>query len=94
MTGDRFRARADKYIKAARTVTDPVDKLALVDVAQRWLRLAVQIDGAAIHASRNSEAPATQVRHSNFVGGLHGDFVGGERGGGIPRGIQRDCPYR
>ena len=32
MTGDKFRARADKYVKAARTVTDPVHKLALVDV--------------------------------------------------------------
>jgi hypothetical protein len=61
MTGDKFRARADGYTKAARTVTDPVHKLALVDIAQRWLRLAAQIDGAAIQASRNSEAPATQV---------------------------------
>ncbi len=56
MTGDKFRVRADRYIKAAGAVTDPVHKLALVDVAQRWLRLAAQIDGAAIHASRNSEA--------------------------------------
>jgi hypothetical protein len=62
MTGDKFRARADRYINAARAVTDPVHKLALVDIAQRWLRLAAQIDGAAIHASRNSDAPATQVR--------------------------------
>jgi hypothetical protein len=63
MTGDKFRVRADRYIKAARAVTDPVHKLALVDVAQRWLRLAAQIDaGAAIHVSRNSEAPATQVQ--------------------------------
>src|SRR2546427_12307875 len=62
MTGDKFRARADRYIKAARAVTAPVHKLALVDVAQRWLRLAAQIDGAAIDASRNSEAPATQGR--------------------------------
>jgi hypothetical protein len=62
MTGDKFRVRADRYIKAARAVTDPVHKLALVDVAQRWLRLAAQIDGAAIDASRNSEGPATQVR--------------------------------
>jgi hypothetical protein len=60
MTGDKFRARADRNIKAARAVTDPVHKLALMDVAQRWLRLAAQID--AIHASRNSEAPAMQVR--------------------------------
>jgi hypothetical protein len=56
MTGDKFRARANRYIKAARAVTDPVHKLALMDVAQRWPRLAAQIDGAAIHASRNSES--------------------------------------
>jgi hypothetical protein len=63
MTGDKFRVRADRYIKAAGRVTDPVHKLALVDVAQRWLRLAAQIDaGAAIRVSRHSEAPATQVR--------------------------------
>jgi hypothetical protein len=62
MTGDKFRLRADRYIKAARAVTDPVHKLALVDVAQRWLRLAAQIDEAAIPASRNSGAPATQIR--------------------------------
>ena len=45
MTGDRFRARADECINAAHAVTDPVRKLALMDVAQRWLRLAAQIDG-------------------------------------------------
>ncbi len=73
MTGDKFRARADKYIKAACAVTDPVHKLALVDVAQRWLRLAAQIDGAAIHASWNSEAPATQVRSALAWPTLPGD---------------------
>jgi hypothetical protein len=51
MTGDKFRARADAYIKATHAVTDPVHKLALMDVAQRWLRLAAQIDEARIHAS-------------------------------------------
>ncbi len=56
VTGDNFRVRAERYIKAACAVTEPAHKLALGDVAQRWLRLAVQIDGAAIHASRNSEA--------------------------------------
>jgi hypothetical protein len=57
MTGDKFRARADGYIKAARAVTDPVHKLALVDVAQRWLRLAAQIDGAATRNPRKRKAP-------------------------------------
>jgi hypothetical protein len=65
MTGDKFRARADGYIKAARAVTDPVHKLALVDVAQRWLRLAAQIEGAAIHASRNPETRITKARESD-----------------------------
>jgi hypothetical protein len=55
MIGDKFRARADRYVEA-RTVTDPVHKLALLDVAQRWLRLAAQIDGVAIDTSRNSRA--------------------------------------
>jgi hypothetical protein len=62
MTGDKFRVRADGYIKAAHAVTDPVRKLALMDLSQRWLRLAAQIDGAASPASRNFAAPATQVR--------------------------------
>ena len=44
MTGDKFRARAEEYIKAAHSVPDPVCKLALMDIAQRWLRLAAQID--------------------------------------------------
>jgi hypothetical protein len=75
MTGDKFRARADGYTKAARAVTDPVHKLALMDIAQRWLRLAAQIDGVAIHASRNSEAPATQVPSAAGPARIVGDGV-------------------
>jgi len=74
MTSDKFRVRADRYIKTACAVTDPVHKLALVDVAQRWLRLAAQIDaGAAIQASRSSEAPATQVRSALVWPAFPGD---------------------
>jgi hypothetical protein len=62
MTGDKFRSRAYEYIKAAHAVTDPVRRLALMDLYQRWLRLAAQIDGAASSASRNFTAPALQVR--------------------------------
>ncbi len=49
MTGHKFRARADRYINAARAVTDPVHKLALVDVAQRWLRLPALAPEAESH---------------------------------------------
>ena len=45
MTGDKSRVRADENIEAARAVAGRVSKLVLMDVAQRWLRLATQIDG-------------------------------------------------
>jgi hypothetical protein len=44
MTGNRFRARADECIRAANSMADPERKLAHLDLAQRWLRLAIQID--------------------------------------------------
>jgi len=62
MTGDKFRARADEFIKVAHSVDDPVRKLAHMELARRWLRLAAQIDGAAFTASRTCETPAKQVR--------------------------------
>jgi hypothetical protein len=61
MTSDKFRVRADESIKAAHAVADPVRKLALMDVAQRWLRLAVQIDG--INSRPNKLRP---VRRSDY----------------------------
>jgi len=39
MTGDKFGARADGYIKSARAVTDPVHKHAHVE-SIIWLRKA------------------------------------------------------
>jgi len=59
MTGDKFRSRAYEYIESADAVTDPVRKLALMDAAERWLRLAAEIDGAS---SRNSAASGTPAR--------------------------------
>jgi len=56
MTGDKFRARADEYIKVAHSIADPVRKLALMDIAQRWLRLAAQID--AEHRPEEGSAKA------------------------------------
>jgi hypothetical protein len=47
MTGDKFRARADEYIKAAHSAADPVRKLTLMDIGQRWRRLAAKIKAAS-----------------------------------------------
>jgi hypothetical protein len=44
MTGNKFRPRADECIRAANSMADPEPKLAHLDLAERWLRLATQID--------------------------------------------------
>ena len=56
-----FRARGNEYIKAANSVVDPVRKIALMDVAARWLRLAAQID--AVHIV------AEEGYHASILGG-------------------------
>jgi hypothetical protein len=45
MDGDKFRTRAREYITAADVATDPVCKAGLMNLANRWLRLAAEIDG-------------------------------------------------
>jgi hypothetical protein len=50
MTGDRFRARADECVRAA--MADLQSKLAHLDLAERWLRLATQIDKIDSERSR------------------------------------------
>ena len=73
MTSDRFRARADESIKAAHAVADPVRKVALMDVAQRWQRLAAQIDGE--HGQRRRLDHSFGLTHeeptSAEIPGLH-----------------------
>jgi hypothetical protein len=54
MTGNRFRARADECVRAANSMADPQRKLAHLDLAERWLRLATQID--KIDSERSSAA--------------------------------------
>ena len=44
MTGNRFRVRADQCLRAANSIADPERKVAQLDLANRWLRLAAQID--------------------------------------------------
>jgi hypothetical protein len=44
MTGTKFRARASECFKVANSTADPEHKLAHLDLAHRWLRLATQLD--------------------------------------------------
>jgi len=43
-TGDEYRSRANECIAAADNVTEPERKVSLLELAQRWLRLAFQLD--------------------------------------------------
>jgi hypothetical protein len=47
VSGDNYRARAHECVKAADGVADVERKLVLLDLAQRWLRLAGQTDAIA-----------------------------------------------
>jgi hypothetical protein len=44
MTSAKFRARADECLRKANSAVDPERKLAHLDLAERWLRLAAEID--------------------------------------------------
>jgi hypothetical protein len=44
MTGDEYRSRANECITAADQVTDPERKISLLQLAQRWMRLAFQVE--------------------------------------------------
>ena len=46
-SGDNYRARANECVVAAGVVADPKSKLVLLELAQRWLGLAGQIDAIA-----------------------------------------------
>ena len=43
-TGDEYRSRANECIAAADNVTEPERKVSLLELAQRWLRLAFQVE--------------------------------------------------
>jgi hypothetical protein len=60
MTGNRFRVRADECLRAANSMADPERKLAHLDLAQRWLRLAAQID--KIDAAARCVAPLVPLQ--------------------------------
>jgi hypothetical protein len=44
MTADQYRARANECIAAADHVADPERKVSLLQLAQRWMRLAFQVE--------------------------------------------------
>jgi len=44
MTGDEYRSRANECIAAAEQATDPERKISLLELAQRWMRLAFQVE--------------------------------------------------
>jgi hypothetical protein len=61
ITGNKFRARADKCLREAHSMADPERKLAHLDLAQRWLRLATQIDSMDVESSSNTRLVPTQA---------------------------------
>ena len=62
--GDNFRARANECIEAAERVADVERKLVLLDLAQRWLSLAGQIDAIA---DRNELRGDVLLDHPNMT---------------------------
>ncbi len=42
--GDEYRSRANECIAAADKVIEPERKVSLLELAQRWLRLAFQVE--------------------------------------------------
>ena len=43
-SGDEYRKRANECIAAADETVEPVRKVSLLELAQRWMRLAFQLD--------------------------------------------------
>jgi hypothetical protein len=68
MTGNKFRARAEDCLREAKSVADPERKLAHLDLAQRWLRLAAQIDKIDPGARRAAPLVPLQGGHGQNQG--------------------------
>jgi hypothetical protein len=63
ITGNRFRVRADECLRAANSMADPQRKLAHLDLAQRWLRLATQIDKMDAETRHDTPLVPLQAGH-------------------------------
>ena len=63
MTGNQFRARADECFRAANSMADPERKLVQLDLAERWLRLAIQLD--EMDAKTQDDTPLVPLQAGN-----------------------------
>jgi hypothetical protein len=63
MTGNKYSARADECFKVADLMADPQRKLAYHDLAQRWLRLATELDET--DAKTQHDAPLVPLQAGN-----------------------------
>jgi hypothetical protein len=63
ITSNKFRARADKCFRDADSTADPQRKLAHLDLAQRWLRLATQIDNIRVEPPSDTPVVPPQAGH-------------------------------
>ena len=73
MTGTKFRARANECFKVANSTADPERKLAHLDLAQRWLRLATQVDEMDGEARGDAPLVPSQAGHSQTEAGQNRD---------------------
>jgi len=55
-SGDEYRSRADECIAAADQITEPERKVSLLELAQRWLRLAFQVEKIKNHNGFKGDA--------------------------------------
>ena len=55
-SGDEYRSRADECIAAADQITEPERKVSLLELAQRWLRLAFQVEKIQNHNGFKGDA--------------------------------------
>jgi len=55
-TGDEYRERANECIAAADKVIEPERKVSLLELAQRWLRLAFQVEKIQNHNGFKGDA--------------------------------------
>ena len=55
-SGDEYRSRADECIAAPDQITEPERKVSLLELAQRWLRLAFQVEKIQNHNGFKGDA--------------------------------------
>ena len=77
MTGTKFRARANECFKVADATADPDRKLAHLDLAHRWLRLATQVD--EMNGKIRGDAPPVSLQPPTELSGHTAGSVSGLR---------------